>query len=468
VTDLRVSAAADTIVAISTAAGRGLRGIVRLSGGGACARVGAVFRASSTVPSAPFERGYRVHRGELVFPGDEVAIPCEILVMLAPASYTREDVVEIHTFGVPALLERIVEGFVERGVRIAEPGEFTRRAFLRGRIDLTQVESVLEILRAADRRELDAAVRRHEGSFGRSVASVREALLRLAAGIEAHLDFSDQGLDLVSAEEIRSDCEAIRERIDALQGGSPPGGIRSGAVTALFLGAPNAGKSSLFNALVGSDRAVVSEIPGTTLDPVEAEIEIDGIPIRLVDAPGLGPIPTDALEREAADRVRGWEEGADLAVLVVDGSRPVPGGVEEIFRRVAHLPGVLAVHQADRAPVLAERDLERLAPGRPRVATSSVSGVGLAGVRAELARLVRESSAGGSEGTAVPNARHAALLESAHEAVARAGTAAGEGLPLECVALEIREAAESLGAITGEEFKEGLLDRVFAEFCIGK
>lgn len=457
---------ADTIVGISSAAGTGLRGIVRLSGADAVRIVDGFFSPEAEAGLAALS-GASAVTGSLGLAGGRLSLPAELLVFRAPRTYTREDIVEIHTFGSPPLLEMVVHDLCDAGARLADPGEFTLRAFESGRIDLTQVEAVLEIIRASNESEADQALRRYDGAFGRQVQDVRAALIELASRIEVHLDFSDQDIDLVGRDQVQRDVERLTPVLREIQGGARPGGIDSAAVTVALLGAPNAGKSSLFNALVGGERAVVTDVAGTTLDPVEQAVSIDGVDFRLIDAPGIRAGADDALERHAAERARGRFASADLVVVVIDGSRPQPDDLPSTAALGAARPRAFALHQADRPACITAADLAELADGAAIIETSAVSGVGLDRLRHELVRLQAEARTAPEAGTACANARQAALIGDACEALDRV-VEAGEALPYEVVALEIREAVTHLGAVTGEDYSDSLLARIFADFCIGK
>ncbi len=458
----RRGARGDTIVAISTADGAGLRGIVRLSGPDAHAIADRVLDSeASRDPTFDFPR---VTAATFAF--ESASAPCERMDFVAPRSFTREDLVELHTFGARPLLEHLVDGCRRAGARLAEPGEFTRRAFESGRIDLTQVEAVLEILRASNRDEIDRALARYDGAFGRAVRSVRDDLVGLGARIETQLDFSDQDLDVVTPEEVASGIDTVRDRVRELAGGPNPGALDSGDPTLVLVGAPNAGKSSLFNQLVGSDRALVTEVAGTTLDAVEAPIEVDGDPFRLVDIAGLRDDARDAIEHEAIRRVDEWVAAADLVLVVVDASRPVPADAAARIRGLAKTSSIVVAHQCDRDVVLGDADLAELAGDAAIVRTSAVTGEGVDALCARIRESVR--GRGGSEASrAMPNARQRACLDDAIASLDRALADDG-ALELELVALEVRDAIRNLGAVTGDDTSDSLLDRVFRDFCIGK
>ena len=456
----------DTIVAISTAEGPGLRGIVRLSGPDAHSIADRVVApaAGSAEAETLSRRAPSVTGSSFAFASAEA--PCERMDFVAPRSFTREDLVELHTFGARPLLDHLVDLCRRAGARLADPGEFTRRAFESGRIDLTQVEAVLEILRASNRDEVDRALMRYEGTFGRSVRAVREDLVGLAARIETQLDFSDQDLDIVTPQEVAAGIESVRARVRELAGAPSAGGIDSGAPTVVLIGAPNAGKSSLFNRLVGSDRALVTDVPGTTLDAIEASIDVDGEAMRLVDIAGLRSDARDTVETEAIRRVDAWAREADVVVVVVDGSRPLSADAAARIATLAIETSILVAHQSDRGTVVGDDELVRLGSHGPIVRTSAITGEGLDALRERMREALRGRNRSESS-RSMPNARQRACLDEAGAALDRAVAEDGE-LELELVALEVRDAIRNLGAVTGDDTSESLLDRVFEDFCIGK
>lgn len=450
----------DTITALSSARGAGLRGIIRVSGPRAIEMAKRRFRPRGGEPL----EGFGMVDGELRIPEGDL-VPCHLLVARAPRTYTGDDLVEVHAPGAGPLLDAVIDTFLGEGARLAAPGEFTRRAFECGRIDLTQVEAVLELIRASSEREVDGALERYRGRFGRAVHALRERLLGLAAQIEVQLDFSEEDLEVVTDEAVHEELRCAARELRGIRGARSPGGLPAASATAVLVGAPNAGKSSLFNALLRSERSVVADVEGTTLDAVEAELSLEDRLVHLVDAPGVAPRSTGDLESIAVTRLLDLLRQADLAVFVVDGSRPLPAFPDPFPAAMAGVPSVIALHQADRPAVLASAEIEGLLPDAPVVRTSASTGEGLPDLRRRIAKMLAEAR--GGDVAFAPNGRQAELLDRAQAAIGRA-LEAGSGHPFELVMLEIREAIRSLGEITGEAFTPSLVDRIFADFCIGK
>jgi tRNA modification GTPase len=361
--------------------------------------------------------------------------------MPAPRSYTREEVVELHLPGSPPLVRAVLDTLLDAGARLAEPGEFTRRAFRSGRIDLAQAEAVLAVIRAEADSELAAAAALLDGAFSRKVGEIEDRLTALAADIEASIDFVDQDIDLLPAEAARERTREIHGRLSALLADSRAGAVSSDEPAAFLVGPPNAGKSTLFNALTGG-AALTSGVPGTTRDLLEGRVE----GIRLFDAPGLG-IAGSPLDRDAARRAEDAMRHADLWIQVVDGSDPRPPRAE------AGRPSITVVTKAD----LAE------APGG--LAVSAVTGQGLDELRA---RLREWTGSGGPAARFSLSRRQLGLLRQARRALDRAAESFRAGRSPEFAAVDARDALQSLGAITGTRVEESILDRIFSRFCVGK
>jgi tRNA modification GTPase len=435
----------DTIAAIATPRGGGGGiGIVRLSGPRAAEIVAAMLgRGAEALVDRRLEHGVaRAAGGE---PLDEVLA----VVMRGPRSYTGEDVAEIHGHGGPLNLARLLEAVIARGARAAEPGEFTRRAFESGRLDLTRAEAVADVIGAASERALRVAQAQLAGALGRRVASLRQQAVSLLAEVEASIDFPGEDLDFPPAAEVAARSAALAAAAGALAGTYRVGrALRDGVVVAL-VGAPNVGKSSLLNALCGEERAVVTAEPGTTRDYVEATAVWDGVSVTLVDTAGERAGALSQAERRGLELGQARAQRADLVVRV---------------REVGEAAG-----EAGRGEELVVWNKVDLGPAPAgELAVSARSGEGLDGlVRAILARVVGEGGEG-AEGEVVTSERQRALVAEAAQAAERAAAAAAEGRPAELVASDLRQAARALGQVSGEEVGEAVLDALFERFCLGK
>jgi len=455
----------DTIVAVSTAAGPSPRGMVRLSGPDAFAIVGRLADGADVRGIAT--RHYAAAEARLRLRPGGPTVPATLYLMRAPRSYTRQDVAEAHTIGSPPLLRMLVDGCVAAGARVAAPGEFTRRAFASGRIDLAQAEAVLALIEATNAAEARAATRALRGEASRRIRQLHDRLVRLRALVEASLDFAQHDIELITPEAALGDiAEATAVVSDALRnadaGALPPEGVR-----VALCGLPNAGKSSLFNALLGQPRAIVTHIAGTTRDAVAEPLDIGGIRFRLYDTAGIAHAG-DPVDAEAVARSRGLIAGTHVALVVLDATRP-PGEAERKLWGAIRAPHkLLLLSKCDQPQAIADGDAAALAGGAPVLRTSAVTGEGLDALKAQLAALVRAGRVDASPADLTWNARHREAFRRAREALERARQAVVGGLGAEFVAADLRNAHDAIGGITGQVAPDDLLDVIFAQFCIGK
>ena len=443
--------AADTIVAIATAAGAGGIGVVRLSGPRAAAIAAAIAGRSLRPRHAHYAR-FRDAHGDTI--DDGIA-----LLFRAPASYTGEDVVELQAHGSPVLLRALLERCCALGARIARPGEFSERAFLNGKLDLAQAEAVADLIAAGDVRAARAARRSLDGVFSRRVDALAETLLGLRVHVEAAIDFADEPLDTLGGARLRAGLAAAAADLDALLAEAERGQSLRDGLHAVIVGPPNAGKSSLLNALAGSDRAIVSDIAGTTRDLLRETVRIDGVELTLVDTAGLRA-GGDAIEREGMRRAGAELGRADLALVVLDARDP-DAGRAAVAAAIADVPRRLwACNKADLldGPPPADRD--------DTVWVSARTGVGLDALHARL----RDCAGGdgdGAEGAFSARARQVDALRRTAQELAAARQHLDQEV-LELAAEALRAGHDALGEITGRLAPDDLLGHIFSRFCIGK
>jgi tRNA modification GTPase len=458
----------DTIAAIATPLGSGGLGVIRVSGPAALSVADAVFRSSRSLREAP---SHTLHHGRLLR-GDLLLDDAVAGVFRAPRSYTGEDVVEFSCHGGPALLRDALEACLAAGARTAEPGEFTKRAFLNGKMDLAQAEAVALLIGARSASARRWALEQLEGGLSRRVEALRREALALLAGIEASLDFAEEEVPDLAPPELARRAGALETALRALLATAPRGRLHREGLRAVLAGLPNAGKSSLFNALLGRDRAIVTPAAGTTRDTLEESFTAEDLPVVLTDTAGLRE-GDGAAEAEGVARARAALARADAVVWVLDASRPLDGealAVREDFPPAA--PVIAVLHKSDLLPPRVDRmALTSRLPGTNAVFASSVTEEGLAELRRLLARALPADTGAAREADASPtllNDRHESLVAEAAEAAGRARNAAAAGEPAECAALELRRALDALDRVTGRSASEELLDQVFSTFCIGK
>lgn len=462
----------DTIVAISTPPGEGGIGIVRLSGRDALPIADRIFNSPRGIrPSS--SASHRIYYGFIIDPFtgrriDEVLLS----VMRAPHTYTREDVVEINCHGGYIVLRQVFEIAVRCGARPALPGEFTARAFLNGRIDLTQAEAVLDLIRAKTEEAERIAIEHVAGSLRREIEDISSELQGILAELEAYIDFPEEDLNL-SPVNWPERIKQLQGRLKRLSDSFYQGRILREGIATVIAGRPNVGKSSLLNALLGTERAIVTEIPGTTRDVIEEIINVRGIPLRLIDTAGIREA-RDIVEAEGIKRTEAAIERADLVLLVVDGSEELTSYDYSIIEKVngKNKRTIVILNKADLGIVVDREHLKNIAGSPPIVEVSALKKEGLD----ELKERIFECLTGGgrpgaepSSGVIITRVRHKSLIDEALTSIEEALSEIEIKGLLEIVTFNIRKAIQSLGEITGVEFtEESLLERIFGEFCIGK
>lgn len=445
-----------TIAAIATGAGGSLA-VIRVSGPAALAVAGRVWQARLPLPAAAPRT---LHRGRLVDATGSAIDDGLAVVMPGPHSYTGEDIVEFHLHGGGAVARAALAVILAAGARAAAPGEFTKRAFLNGKLDLTQAEAVADLIAAQSEAALRLANRQLDGRLGRQIDQLHAELAGVLAEVEARLDFPDEHLDFQPAARLQEAIGRVRAAVGELRRSGRDGHVLRDGLRVAIVGAPNAGKSSLLNLLLGQARAIVTAIPGTTRDTVEETLVHRGVPLRLVDTAGLRPA-TDAIEQHGVDRALAALRDADLVLWVLDSTRPLA----EQPLDPALLAGKPVIALANKHDLQAQPDFA-CELGRPVLPFCALTGAGLPALHDELERAVW-GAAGHAEPDVAVNARHAALLNEAAAQLDPARDRLGEAA-WELAAVNLRVALNALGRITGRTVTPDLLDDIFSHFCIGK
>jgi tRNA modification GTPase len=452
-----VFASDDTIVAVATPPGRGAIGVVRLSGPRAHRILGQLL----TGPASPPRVAQLSRVLVLDATGRETHDDAVALRFDAPHSYTGEDVAEISAHGNPLLLEGIVRAAMRAGARLAEPGEFTLRAFLNGKRDLPEAEAVADLIDAVTPAQARAAADQLHGTLTARIADIDATLFDLLARVEASLDFPDEGYHFVEPAAIADALGGIVERIDALLADAARGRLLREGVTVVIAGRPNVGKSSLFNALLGADRAIVTDVPGTTRDLVAERVDVEGLSVTLVDTAGARST-LDPIEREGVARSLQARAASSLVLVVVDQSEPLTPDDHTVLEGTSDRRRVIVKNKSDRPERCGD-----VGASSGVVAVSAHTGDGLAALRQAI---VRELTACESlvDTPAITNARHVSLLEEARAALVRGGAAATAAAPEEFVAADLQHARERLDEIVGWRTSDDVLRHIFERFCIGK
>ncbi len=451
----------DTIAAIATPVGSGGIGVVRISGPQALWIARRVTRRSRD-PKPRYAHLARVYDGN-----NELIDQALLLFMPGPRSYTGEDVAELSCHGGPVALRRVLDSILAAGARPAGPGEFTLRAFLNGRLDLAQAEAVADLVAAPTPAALAVAANQLAGRLSDAVGEMRNACLDLLAQMEAEVDFDEDEVPAMDRAVVAATLDSLHQRLEDALASAGRGIMQRHGVRVALVGSPNVGKSSLMNALLSTDRAIVTEIPGTTRDVLEESFDLDGIPIVLNDTAGLREThdPVEILGVERSSRAL---EGADAVVLVLDASRPLLGSDATAGARVrqAAKPTIVALNKRDLPHAVRADDVRDLAPGAPIVRTAAIR-EDVNELRQALRQVIGLAAADGGLAL-VASVRHQEALTRARDELAGARRAVADDEPSDFVSIGVRGAVNALGEITGESATEDLLDVIFSKFCIGK
>ena len=445
----------DTIAAQATAAGEGGVAIVRLSGAQSEEILSRVFRPQNGKPL----ENRRLTFGRIV-DGESVVDEAMAVLMRAPMSYTREDVAEIHCHGSQALVGRILRLLLREGARMAEPGEFTMRAFLNGRIDLTQAEAVMRMIRAGSERAMRSAIRQMEGGVSSFVREAREEIVILLSSLAAAIDFPDEVEETETAQQVLERCAQIRERLSA-SCDVRTGRIEDEGLRVVLAGKPNAGKSSLMNRLLGGDRAIVTDIPGTTRDTLTESFQHQGIRVNLTDTAGLRETD-DIVERIGVERAMKAISEADVLVMVIDGSLRDEESDEALCGKQPHL---IVISKGDLKAMIDVGEIALRYPQAKVISVSAVSGDGVDELKDLIASFAPQDA---TESSMLSQARHVEAAMRACSCLDDAISAVRDGMPLDMCAVDLSAALDCLGEITGETMNERVIDEVFARFCVGK
>lgn len=455
----------DTIAAIATAPGEGGIGVVRISGEKSKEIIEKIFlKKNSEKDLVPRMMHYGFVRnnfsGELI---DEVMT----VYFKAPYSYTAEDVVEIQCHGSMVSLRKILSLVLKNGARIAESGEFTKRAFLNGRLDLSQAEAVIDLIRAKSDKSFDVALNQLEGNFSKEIRKIRAELMNSLVNITVNIDYPDEDIEQLTFENLVSDLTSVRVKVEKMLQTSNTGRIMSEGLKISIIGKPNVGKSSLMNALLKETRAIVTSVPGTTRDTIEEMLTIRGIPVKLTDTAGIRQTE-DIIEKIGIEKSKEAFNNADLIIFMADRSRVLDEEDFSILSHIGEKKAIVILNKTDLPKAFDETEIEKLLPKAYIIEASVANGEGIEELENVVENLVYGGEVKQSDSMMVTNVRHKNLLEEADSSLADAIEMAKACQPLELLEIDASRAYECLGAIIGEAVEEDIINEVFARFCLGK
>lgn len=455
----------ETIAAISTAVGEAGIGIVRMSGKNSIEIGKSVFQRINSSFEEVHENKKLLY-GHVV-DGDDIIDEVLAVFMKGPFTYTRENMVEIYCHGGIIPVKKTLELLLRKGARLAEPGEFTKRAFLNGRLDLSQAEAVIDIIKAKTEKSYEVSLKQLEGGLSKEIDGIREILLSMIAHIEVSIDFPEEDIQEVTYEELIESGEKVRSRIGRLLSTSGRGKILRDGLNTVILGKPNVGKSSLLNAVLRENRAIVTDIPGTTRDVIEEYINIDGIPLKIMDTAGIRHTE-DVVEKIGVDRAKEVLEKADLIIAIFDISSELSEDDYHIIDLIKDKQTIVLLNKTDLPKLYDESYFTGIFSGKEIITTSMTKGVGIDELEDSIRRMFYQGDITIESDMIINNIRHKNLLEQASDNIHSVIEDLKKQVPLDCLEVDLKNCWENLGEITGESIGEDVLDRIFREFCIGK
>jgi len=457
----------DTIAAISTAIGEAGIGIVRLSGRDSIEIANRIF-IGNKVKSLDEAENRKLTYGHIVDPETGQIID-EVLIayMKEPYTYTRENVVEIYCHGGVISVKRILEAVLSCGARLAEPGEFTKRAFLNGRLDLAQSEAVIDLIRAKTDKSLQVSLSQLEGGLSKRIRDIRNMLLEMLAHINASIDFSEDDVEDMGYEELENKARLVKDEIEKLLRTADRGKILRDGLNTVILGKPNVGKSSLLNSILRENRAIVTNIPGTTRDIIEEYVNIDGIPLKIIDTAGIRNTE-DIVEKIGVDKAKEMVNKADLIIAVFDISNELSDEDYEIIEIIKDKQAIVLLNKSDLPKKYDKDYFEKLLPDKTIIYTSILEGIGVDALEEEIKRLFYSGDIDIESDVVVTNMRHKNQLIKAKKNIEDGIEGILANVPLDCIEVDIKACWENLGEISGDTVGEDILDRIFSDFCIGK
>ncbi|AKL87110.1 tRNA uridine-5-carboxymethylaminomethyl(34) synthesis GTPase MnmE [Bacillus atrophaeus] len=458
----------DTIAAISTPMGEGAIAIVRLSGPEAIQIADRMYKGPKGKTISSVE-SHTIHYGHIVDRSTQrVVEEVMVSVLRAPRTFTREDVIEINCHGGIVTVNQVLQLALREGARLAEPGEFTKRAFLNGRIDLSQAEAVMDLIRAKTDRAMNVAMNQMEGRLSALVRRLRNELLETLAHVEVNIDYPEyDDVEEMTHQLLIEKASSVKKEIDALLTTSEQGKILREGLSTVIIGRPNVGKSSLLNSLVHETKAIVTDIPGTTRDVIEEYVNVRGVPLRLVDTAGIRETE-DIVEKIGVERSRQVLKEADLILLVLNYSEELSEEDVKLFEAVKGMDVIVILNKTDLEPKIDADRVKELANGRPVVTTSLLKEEGITDLEEAIQSLFFTGTIESGDLTYVSNTRHISILHEAKRAIEDALNGIEQDVPIDMVQIDLTRCWELLGEIIGDAVHESLIDQLFSQFCLGK
>ncbi len=456
----------DTITAISTPIATGAIGIIRISGPESLNILSRIYKSKNFNYKAPVS--HHLYYGTLIDVKDESDVDSVLIAyMKGPSSYTGEDIIEINCHSGIVVLNKILNIILNCGARLAEPGEFTKRAFLNGRIDLTQAESVIDIIESKTETNLKVAAKHHQGILSDKLRKIKRDLIDLKSILETTIDFPEDENEIMSTDDLQLKCSSVIQAINSLISTYSEGVIYRTGIKAAIIGKPNVGKSSLLNSILQDDRAIVTSIPGTTRDIITETINVKGVPVNIIDTAGIGTT-TDQIEKIGIHKTLSLIDNADILILVLDGSKELDTFDRSILEKLPDKKTIAAINKTDLSHALTEDNIGTVHGFCSIISISALYNRGIDQLKTAIHENIISSDYDLANDLLISNIRHKNLLEKTAGSLLMVKKALQELMPHELIAVDLQTSLNALGEITGETTTEDILDTIFSKFCIGK
>ena len=453
----------ETIVAISTAPGNGGIGIIRMSGKNCFEILNKIFIPKNKEKEI---KGYTIKYGQIVDNNKEID---EVLVsyFLEPKSYTTENMCEINSHGGTIITKKILELCIKNGARLAEPGEFTKKAFLNGRIDLSQAESIIDIINSKTEKELNAAVNQLKGYLSNDIAQIKQCILDILVDIEASIDYPEYDIEEVTNEKIIQKLNIINQKLEKLEKSYENGKIIKQGLKIAIIGKPNAGKSSLLNAILKEERAIVTNIEGTTRDTIEEFITIDGIPLKIIDTAGIRNA-NDEIEKIGIEKSKKMAEEADLIIAVIDSTKELSEEDKEIIKFIENKKSIIVLNKNDLFTKIDEETLELKNLNKKIIKISALNNIGIEKIYATISEMFNFGEIAIDDSTLITNERQKEAIQNTIKNIKKCFETINYKMPIDIIAICLTDALKELEKITGETVSEEIIKEIFKKFCLGK
>ncbi|MCI9178378.1 MAG: tRNA uridine-5-carboxymethylaminomethyl(34) synthesis GTPase MnmE [Clostridia bacterium] len=457
----------EAIAAISTALGNGGIGIVRMSGKDTFKVLEKIF-VPKTKQKIEDIQGYTIKYGYIINYENNEKID-EVLVSFfkAPKSYTTEDICEINSHGGMIIVQNILEQCLAAGASMAEPGEFTKKAFLNGRIDLSQAEGIIDLINSKTQQEAKASFQQLEGGLSKRVQEIRKQILNVIADIEASIDYPEYDIEELSNQKAKKELGQIESKLEQLENSFCTGKILKEGIRTVIIGKPNSGKSSLLNAILKEERAIVSSIKGTTRDTIEEIVNLYGVPLKLIDTAGIRS-SEDEIEKIGVEKALKLVEEADLIISIFDNTKPLEEEDKKVLELISNKKAIILLNKIDEKDIELEKTVEIQSLEKPIIKISAKNKQGLEKLYEQILEMFALKEIEIKDGNFITNIRHKELIKKAKEAIIKGKSAIDENMPIDFIAISLKEALEKLSEITGENVSEDIIKEIFSKFCLGK